>query len=217
MRLTGAMAQVGRPSLAAQRRDQILDGVVACILQYGLDGTTRSRIAHQAGVSPSAVHHFVGTQDQVIAAAVTRALHRVTAVAVDAFADLPTPQRLNAQINVLFTDSLAAPQITQLVDELIAHSYRDPATRAAVGDLYHRFQQLLTDSIDAAYPHAPQPTRDTVAHALLALAHATATFHTLGFDPQHATKARQAADHLIQSLDREGSHSHDGTNVTSTA
>jgi AcrR family transcriptional regulator len=194
------VAQPGRPSLAAQRREQILDGVVACILRYGLDGTTRSRIAHQAGVSPSAVHHFVGTQDEVMAAAVARALGRVTSITVDAFAELPVTQRLDAQLNVLFTDSLAAPQVTQLVDELVAQSYRDPATRAAVSALYLRFQQLLTESVDAAYPHAPQPTREMVAHALLALAHATATFHALGFDPQHATKARRAADHLLQSL-----------------
>lgn len=194
------MGQPGRPSKTAQRREQILDGVVACILRYGLDGTTRVRIAEAAGVSPSAIHHFVGTQDEVIAAAVARALEQVTAITVDAFVDRPVAGRLDAQLDVLFADPLAAPQVTQLVDELIAHSYRDAGTRDAISALYRRFQDLLEESVDAAHPQAPAPDRAAVAHALLALAHATATFHVLGFDPDHAAKARRAADVLVASL-----------------
>jgi AcrR family transcriptional regulator len=178
--------------------------VVACILRYGLDGTTRARIAEAAGVSPSAVHHFVGTQDEVMTAAVAKALDRVMAITVGAFADLPLSLRLQAQLEVLFADEIAAPEVTQLVDDLIAHSYRDDRTRAAVAALYLRFQQTLDESIDAAFPRAPADDRAVVAHALLALAHSTATFQSLGFDPDQAAKARGAAELLVASLAGRG-------------
>jgi AcrR family transcriptional regulator len=194
---------MGRPPLTEQRTEQILDGVVACILRYGMAGTTRSRIADEAGVQPSAVHHFVGTKDQVIGAAVDRALGRVTELAVESLADLPPAGRLPTQLDILFGETLASPDINQLVDELVADSYHTPATRHALAGMYRTFQSLLDESLSEVYPGAEPTALAVVNHGLLALAHASPTLAWLDFDPDHYAKVRRAADLLLSALDGE--------------
>ena len=36
---------MGRPSLAAQRREQIFDAVMTCVSQFGVEGTTLERVS----------------------------------------------------------------------------------------------------------------------------------------------------------------------------
>jgi AcrR family transcriptional regulator len=192
---------MGRPPKTEERTDQILDGVVACILRYGLAGTTRARIAAEAGVQPSAVHHFVGTKDEVIGAAIDRALTRITAVAVESLASLPPVERLATQLDVLFGETLAAPEINQLVDELVADSYHTPSTRTALAGLYLTFQRLLDDATAERYPGADPAERAVVNHGLLAMAHASPTLAWLAFEPEHYARIRRAADLLLATLE----------------
>jgi AcrR family transcriptional regulator len=191
---------VGRPSLAATRREQLLDAVQACILHHGLAGTTLARIAAEAGMAPSIIRHYLGNKDAVIAAAVERALRNVRAVVVDAVAELPPRDRLAAQLDVLFDPALAVPEINQLIDELVAASYVDPTTHARMRELYEQFTGLMEEGVDGAYPFAPPQARATVAHGVLALAHAAATFHWLDFAPANYARARAAAQTLVDGL-----------------
>lgn len=194
---TGAM---GRPPLTEQRVEQILDGVVTCILRYGLAGTTRSRIAKEAGMQPSAVHHFAGTKDEVVKAAVERAITQVTVLTVESLAELPPSERITTQLDVLFSESLAAPEINQLVDELVADSYHTPSTRDVLAGMYRTFQGLLEEALADAYPDAVRKDREVAAHLVLALAHASPTFAWLGFDSDHYKKIRQGAADVLSLL-----------------
>jgi AcrR family transcriptional regulator len=193
---------MGRPPLTEQRVEQILDGVVACILRYGLAGTTRSRIAKEAGMQPSAVHHFAGTKDEVIKAAVGRAITQVTVHTVESLADLPPAERIATQLDVLFGESLAAPEINQLIDELVADSYHTSSTREVLAGMYRTFQELLEEALADTYPDADPTDREVAAHLVLALAHASPTFAWLGFDLEHYTKIRKGAGDVLSRLEQ---------------
>lgn len=57
---------MGRPSLAVQRRQQILEAVDRCLLEHGLAGTTVARIAQAASVQPSLIAHYFGNKDGLL-------------------------------------------------------------------------------------------------------------------------------------------------------
>jgi AcrR family transcriptional regulator len=191
---------MGRPSLGVQRREEILDAVIACILRFGLEGATRARIAEEAGVTPSAIHHFVGTQDEVIRAALARALRQVTDATIDTLVNVPADNRLERHLEALFGPHVAAPEVNQLIDELIAHSYRDERIRDELGSLYRKFAELLDHAVDSQYPDSPRAMRRAVSYSLLALAHSSPTLAWLDFDPEHLVKIRTAADLLLGGL-----------------
>ena len=57
---------MGRPSVAAERRGQILDATMATIAEHGIHGTTLDRIADAVGMSRGHVRHFVGNRDRLL-------------------------------------------------------------------------------------------------------------------------------------------------------
>ena len=67
----------GRPSLAPLRREQILDAVEACIIDYGIDGVSFARVASRAGVRTSIVPHYFGSKEALMTVMVDRVLGRV--------------------------------------------------------------------------------------------------------------------------------------------
>jgi AcrR family transcriptional regulator len=192
--------QVGRPSLAAVRREELLDAVEACITAQGVAGTTVAAVAKLAGTQPSKVHHYLGSRSEMLTAAVERAVRRVEELVVDAMTNTPSHQRLETQLAVLFGDGLTAPEVNQLIDHLVAASYLDVAIHSAVSKMYQRFLEILRDSIEAAYPAADPSRRQSTAMAILALAHASPTIDSLAIDPDTMRHNYKAANALLRQL-----------------
>lgn len=182
------------------RRDQILDAVVATILARGVDGTTVSEVADRLGMRPSHIRHYLGSRDEMLRAAVERAVEAVERAVEEHAADVPPERRPAVQLDAVFGRAIDRPEVNQLVDELIAASYRDEHLRSLVAGMYTRFGAAMRASIAAAYPEAPAALRRRVAHGLLALAHARATFQVLGFERANAAHLRSAADALLAQL-----------------
>jgi AcrR family transcriptional regulator len=191
---------VGRPSLAAQRRSELLDAVESCVAARGVAATTVAAVAELAGTQPSKVHHYLGSRSEMLAAAVERAVSRVEALVVDAMTSTPPDERLATQLGVLFGPSLTSPEVNQLIDHLVAASYLDADIHRAVKSMYQRFLAILTESIDATYPGADAEHRRRVAVAILALAHATPTIASLGVDPDTMQHNHEAAKALLGQL-----------------
>jgi AcrR family transcriptional regulator len=191
---------VGRPSLAALRRAELLDAVETCITARGVAATTVAAVAELAGTQPSKVHHYLGSRSEMLAAAVERAVSRVEDLVVDALTSTPPEQRLDAQLEVLFGPSFTAPEVNQLVDHLVAASYLDNDIHHHVQSMYQRFLAILTESIEATYPAAAAADRRRTAIAILALAHATPTIASLGVDPDAMQLNHEAAQTLLQQL-----------------
>ena len=103
--------------------------------------------------------------------------------------------------DVAFDPRLAAPEISQLVDELVAYSYFDEFTRGRLEELYREFQHRIRESVALAYPSAAKARADVVVHGLLALGHAGATLAWLSFDRANYRKLRSAADALLATLE----------------
>lgn len=195
---------MGRPSLAPLRTEQLLDAVEASIVELGVHGTTIAGVAQRAGVQPSLVHHYLGSRDEMLDAAVGRALQRIESVVVSALGDTPPNRRARAQIDVLFSGQLDSPEINQLVDQFVAASYLDSRIRDSLRAMYRRLELLLRDAILDGHPGATTARAEGIACAVLSLAHASATFAWLAFDPQQARRNRAAALALLATLDPTG-------------
>lgn len=195
---------VGRPSVRRQRRDQILDAAVQVILDHGIAGATRARIAERAGVRPPAVHHFVGTQTEVLRAAIERIGHRLTAEVIpDDDSNIDPAARALATIDAAFGAAIDAPTVNRFVDELVAHSYRDRDTRDALAEFYRGATDELAGELRRSWGTAFSAEARTAAAEVVALAHAAGTFRHLGLTEQ-ADAAHRRARRLAARLDRPG-------------
>src|SRR5688572_9201006 len=58
-----------RPSIAGERRPQILRAATRVIAQRGFAATRLSDVAHEAGLSVGTLQHYFGSREAVLAAA----------------------------------------------------------------------------------------------------------------------------------------------------
>ena len=65
---------MGRKQLDAERIPQILDAFERCIMEFGLAETSLERVAKEAGISRTSIHHYIGGREELIKAAFTRFL-----------------------------------------------------------------------------------------------------------------------------------------------
>jgi AcrR family transcriptional regulator len=191
---------MGRPSLVEIRRAELLDAVVGCIATHGVSGTTVAAVAQLAGTQPSKVHHYLGSREEMIAASIDRALHNVEELVVDALHSTSDENRLDEQLEILFSPSFLDPRINQLIDHLVAASYLDTSIREGVSEMYKRFLQILLESFELAYPDVDESERRIAAHAILALAHATPTFEWLQIDDDNINQSLVMARQIVSQL-----------------
>jgi AcrR family transcriptional regulator len=62
---------MGRKSMADTRRQEIIDAFYRCVNSEGLASASIRKIAGQAGVQPSVIHHYFKDRDEMIAQMVT--------------------------------------------------------------------------------------------------------------------------------------------------
>jgi AcrR family transcriptional regulator len=186
--------------MADIRRAELIDAVVGCIATKGVAATTVVEVAQLAGTQPSKVHHYLGSRDEMIAAAIERALSNVEELVIGALHSTSNENRLDEQLEILFSPSFLDPRINQLIDHLIAASYLDPSIRDGVSKMYERFFEILIESFSLAFPNVDETTRRTAAHAILALAHATPTLEWLRVDNDNIGQSLTTARQIVSLL-----------------
>jgi AcrR family transcriptional regulator len=200
--------KVGRPSVAGARKEQILDAVEATVTECGLENTSLQRIADRAGVTRSAIAHFVGNRDDVIDAAATRSVGRIRAEFEAALRETPPEDRVNRFIDMVFSRGRRDRKaVLDLNDELVALAHRHPHAREKLAELYTAFEDMVQDMLGDLHPEADDEQVATVAAtAVLLLREAdrvAAVGLTLHPDLIEA-RAMRAVRLLVDSLGRGG-------------
>ena len=57
-----------RPSMANQRREEILDALERCILEKGIQATSLEYLADKANMKRTILRHYIGNRDDIICA-----------------------------------------------------------------------------------------------------------------------------------------------------
>ena len=194
--------RVGRPSLAPERREQILAAVERCIVEFGLSGTTLARVADAAGVPRSLIHHYLGTREEMLRAAASRTIANVDRIVREGMAEGQGDGRseLELSLDVMFGPRLQDRSIAVVIDELTGAAVRDEYVRELVAGMYGAFVSDSERVLAEAFPNAPADRRRTVAHAIVALVDSAARFETYGFESENFRRAREAAVRLVEGL-----------------
>lgn len=195
-----APRRVGRPSRAPERREQILDAVEQCIIEFGIERTTMGRVAEAAGLPRSLIHHYLGNREALLQAAATRVVANIDRTLRQGLAEAPEGDVIERLLDVLFGPRMQDQRITHLVDELAITSLRDANVRGLLADMYDAFVSDFERRLSRAFPEAEADERRTVAHAVVALVEASSRFADYDFDPENFRRVRTVAARLIEGL-----------------
>lgn len=193
--------RAGRPSVAGDRRRQIVAAFVELIAERGLEGVTLDDVSRAAGLQRSVVRHFVGNRADLLRAAVGFLVERYRSTMRAAVGDTPSTAAL---LDHLFSATWTADRTTEdgALDVLFQEASRDPAMRAQLRDAY----VLLTDEVSAALvrdaPDVDAARVATAAYLIVCLAETNADLQRLGFPPERGVAARRHAHEVVERLRR---------------
>ena len=199
---------MGRPSVAAERRTQILDATIRCIGAHGVAGTTLDRIAEEAGMARGHVRHFAGNRDEILLAA-ARYFYFGDEDEPDA-ADPASPEHsvlpaevrsLSDAVEYLFGE-FAAPGTDNAVALALVDAARDsPEIRDVVVGAYAGARSRIAALLEVEHPDASPGARRRVAYGVLAIALGHVFLRDIGIADDPDQSPRADAERLIAGLE----------------
>ncbi len=195
---------MGRKSLANERTTQILDAFERCIVKYGLEGATLQRIAKEAGVKLSMIHHYIGNRNKIVEMMVKRFIKTYRRGFQAFLSALPVENRLLLLVDWYFSAEASnyRPQDSVIVTELMALAEREAYVKALLLDMFQLFEQVFDQEIQRSYPKASAEECRAAAHVLLSLWFGHSTFMWLGFEASYRQSARKAVETLLAGLEK---------------
>ncbi|WDE09557.1 TetR/AcrR family transcriptional regulator [Thalassomonas haliotis] len=146
---------MARPSMAPQRREEILDALEKCILAKGIQATSLENIADTAEMKRTILRHYIGNRDDIICALSQRWTDKYSQQWQETLTWLPQSNRAEALIDCLF-----APRSKELVNNTIIgeaifseakrlaeiKSHQQQIMQEFIGHLIREFSSQYTDA-----------------------------------------------------------------------
>lgn len=194
---------MGRPSRAEERREQILLAFERCVAQGGARSATLAQVAREANVTRTLIHHYFGSREELVTAALARVADAYHADFEQALAHAPSGDSGEArEALALLVDHLFHPSRRHsepLVDTLRATVDDDEFVRNALGETYSKFHSAFGEALAKVYPAASAERCNEVAFSILCLAAGHSRFESMGVEAG-ADAARRSADRLLADL-----------------
>jgi TetR/AcrR family transcriptional repressor of bet genes len=144
------MPKVGMEPL---RRDALIRATIAEVGAAGSLDVTVSRIASRAGVSSALAHHYFGTKEKIIVAAMRRILDEFGASVRARYRTARTPrERLDAIIEASFSEDQFAPAVVIAWLTFYVQAQRSPEARRLLAVYARRLDSNLVFALGKLVP-----------------------------------------------------------------
>lgn len=189
---------VGRPTVAPERIDQILDAYTRCVARYGIEGTTLQQVADEAGMGRSHIRHYVGNRDELRRLFGKRMVARYTERAASVGAEIPAGHRTEALVRHFFRENLEPNDDYAAIDALMAASRFNSRLRDRMRAVYTGLESLISGALASDYPDRAPTVYAEAAYQILALAYGHWTLMELGFPASRSATARHMALAIVE-------------------
>ncbi|OCQ22540.1 hypothetical protein A7985_00815 [Pseudoalteromonas luteoviolacea] len=180
-----------RPSMAAQRQEEILDALEVCILKYGIQATSLENIAETAGVKRTILRHYIGNRDDIICALSSRLKAKYSQQWQQLLPWLPSENKAESLIDALFTVGSKEQVNDTIVGEAIfSEAKRLPPIKADQQQIMSEFIEIVSNILKSQYTRASDDKIELVAYGIYANYLLSESFLPLTFvDQVHKLKS----------------------------
>ncbi|WP_417436673.1 TetR/AcrR family transcriptional regulator [Idiomarina abyssalis] len=160
---------MARPSMAAQRKEEILDSLQQCILSYGIQATSLENIADKAGMKRTILRHYIGNRDDIICALSARFRSLYTQQWQQLLSWLPSNNKVEALLDSLFgVGNQEHIERTIIGEAIFSEAKRLEGVKQDQKSIMDEFIEIVSDLLKAQYPDAESNKISLVAHGIYA-------------------------------------------------
>lgn len=189
---------MARPSVADERREQIIEATLHTMAEFGVSATTLDRIATTAGMSRGHVRHFVGNREDLL----IDAAFAFYTIASDEPMILPLEvNTLNGTLDYLFGEYFPAATVeNSIVLGFVELSRTIPKIAEILTAAYLDTETRLNAMLAEQYPGADAAARAEAAVAILSTALGNVFLEEFNHDPERRFRSRRSVEALLRTL-----------------
>ncbi len=193
----------GRPSVADERRRQIVDAFLELVAEEGLHDVRLHEVADRAGVARTAVRHFVGNRADLVELALVELARRYQVAARRALGPEPTVREL---VDFLFGERWVHgdAHLDRVFDALRLDAAASPAGRVAVRGVYAQLHDEIVATLAREHPTAGRADVAAAAYAITCLSEQNVVLQGVGFDATLSERCGELAIGIAAQLGAPG-------------
>ena len=158
---------MARPSMARQRREEILDALEHCILAKGIQATSLENIAETAGMKRTILRHYLGNRDDIIVALSERWSKKYSEQWLELLSWLPSIHRIDALVDSLFSSRSQEMINNTIIGEAIfSEAKRLTPIREHQQKTMQEFVDHFRNECSQQYPDTDQQRIELVAYGV---------------------------------------------------
>lgn len=190
---------MARPSVADERREQIIAATLKTISENGVSATTLNLIAETAEMSRGHVRHFVGNRDALL---IDAARSFYGEYAEETAAILPgSITQLDDALDYLFGEYfVASTSENAIVLGFVELSRTLPEIAAVLSEAYVDAQTRIDAMLTIEYPHADSTVRADLAITILATALGNVFLEDFNHNLDRPAQSRRMIEKLLSTL-----------------
>lgn len=140
---------MGRKSIANERRDQIIEAFYRCTVNQGLAASSIRKIAEEAKVRPSTLHHYFNNRDEIIEEAVIYFTNMIFKDFNNQMKSLNNPgDTLSRGIEFIFSKGMINADYTGFFLECCVAARNNDKIKATLAFLFKRFREAILDHLE---------------------------------------------------------------------
>ena len=191
---------MGRKSLAAERREDILDAFEQCILERGIEGTSFQHIAQVLGMDRKMISHYFGNRETLVDAMTQRIVDNYDAHMNEALANLEQSAGIMELVEAFYNQKITSEQTEILWAEISAYATRSETVHNRLRQSYDKLFWSVSEVLKREYPHVPKKQFQTAVYTIATLLDRSSTFEWLGIQGAPIQSAKAAIATVLESL-----------------
>lgn len=191
---------MGRPSVQAQRREEILDAFEICVAQFGVEGATLERIAEQAGLARPLIRHHLGNREKLVDALADRFFEKWSIRVSKLIDGLPDDRRSEVLLDRLFSSEDLDWQSVLVAEALISCSSSRPQLAKQMSEWLQDYIATISNQLKLAFPSAAAESIRIVSTGVIGIYFNLDSLEPLGAVKNLRKNSKSAAELLVNSL-----------------
>lgn len=192
---------MARPSVKAERTEEILDAFERCVARFGVEGTSLERIAEESGLRRSLLRYHIGNRDELVEALTDRFVAKAESLTQEMIDNLPKEGSALAMVDSFFEPSRSDDSTILVADALIACSSTYPEVKKKLKGWYDAFVQQTSDIIQADHPAASKDRCFMAAVGIIGIYFNTDAMGVLELNKRYREAAIESAKLLLATLE----------------
>ena len=192
---------MGRKSLAAERREDILDAFEQCILERGIEGTSFQHIAQVLGMDRKMVSHYFGNREGLVDAMTQRIIDTFDTHKNEALAKLEQSASVMDLVEAFHSHQQNSTERAEILwAEISAYATRSEVVRDRLRRSYDNMFRTVGEMLQREYPNVPKNQLKTAAYTVTILIDRSPLLEWLGVKGAPIKSAKAAIETVLEDL-----------------